>query len=98
MEALMHPLLRLPGVRDHRRRLPLLAAREIDARLRSMPIAPGRPDEDVAAMRVPGLGDGAESHPLAARSLARDEAEVAGELRGTLEAAPVHNLGGEHHG
>ena len=49
-------------------------------------------------MTVPGLGDGAESRPIAARVLARDEAEVAGELRGALEAAPVDNLGGEHHG
>jgi hypothetical protein len=94
----MESLLRLPRVRDDRRRLACLSPFQIDARLGTVPIAPGRLDKDVTAMRVPGPGDGAESRPITARVLARDEAEVAGELRRALEAAPVNNLRREHHG
>jgi hypothetical protein len=37
IEARVQPLLRLPGMRDHGRRLPLLATLEINADLRAMP-------------------------------------------------------------
>ena len=48
-------LLRLPRVREHRRRLPLLPALEIDTELRTMPIAPGGLHEHLAAMTVARL-------------------------------------------
>jgi hypothetical protein len=52
IEALMQALLRFPGVRDHRRRLSLLAALEFDARLRSMPVAPRGLHEHMPAVTV----------------------------------------------
>ena len=77
IEPLMQPLLRLPRVRDHRRRLVRLPAFEIDARLRAMPIAPRRLDQDVATVTVARLRDRAEPRAIAARVLARNEAEIA---------------------
>ena len=45
----------------------------------------------------PGLRDRPETSTIPARVLTRHEAQVAGELPGTLEAAPVDDFGGQHH-
>lgn len=68
--ALMQPLLRFPGMRDHGGRLALLPPLEIDAGLRSMAIAPRRLNKHVAAVTVPGFRDRAESRTVAARVFA----------------------------
>ena len=62
-----------------------------------MPIAPRRLDEHVATVSVARLRDRAEPLPGATRVFARDEAQVARELRGALEAPPVDDLRREHH-
>src|SRR5688500_1986541 len=94
---LMQALLRLPRVRDDRRRLPLLPATNLGAEVRPVVIAPRRLHEDVAAVTVAGLRDRALSFPGPARVLARHEAEVGGQLSGAFEAAPVDDLRGQHH-
>lgn len=96
-EAVVQALLRLPGMGDHRGRLALLPAREIHARLRAMAIDPRGLHQHMPTMAVPRLGDRAESLPLPARGLPRHEPRIAGELSGAREAAPVDDLGGEHH-
>ena len=96
VESRMQALLRLPGVRDHRGRLPLMPALEVDARLRSMPVAPRRLSEHMATVVIPRLGDGAESLSRAARVFAGDEPKIAGELPRSLEAAPIHQFGRQH--
>src|SRR5690606_16704988 len=75
--ALMQPLLRLPCVRDHGWRLPLLSTFEVNTRLRPMPVAPRGLDQDMSTVTVAGLGDRAESLPVTTRVLARDESEIA---------------------
>jgi len=97
IETSVQPLLRLPGVSDDSGRLSLLSTLEIDARLWSMTVAPCGLDEDMPAVAIAGLGDRSQSLPVTARVFAGDQAEVAGELRGPLEAAPVDDLGREHH-
>ena len=52
VEAPMQPLLRLPGMRDHRGRLAGLPSLEVHARLRTMPVAPRRLNEQVATMTI----------------------------------------------
>ena len=66
---LMQPLLRLPRMRDHGGRLSLLPPFEIDAGLRSMPIALGRLEQDMSTVTVPRLRDRAEQHAITARVL-----------------------------
>src|SRR5690606_16834711 len=95
--ALMQPLLRLPCVRDHGWRLPLLSTFEVNTRLRPMPVAPRGLDQDMSTVTVAGLGDRAESLPVTTRVLARDESEIARELGGPLETAPVDDLRRQHH-
>ncbi len=57
IEARVRPLLRLPDVQNHRRRLPFLPTIEINADLRTMPITPPRLDEHMPAMAIPRFGD-----------------------------------------
>lgn len=97
MEALMETLLRFPRARDDRRRMPLLAVLESDARLGAIPVAPRRPDQHLATVAVHRPGDRAQAVPVSARIFARDNSQVARELRGPLEASPVDDLRREHH-
>jgi hypothetical protein len=97
IEPLMEPLLRLPGMRDDARWLPLLSPLEIDAGLRPMSVTPRGLNEHVPTMTVPRLRDRSESPAIAARVFARDQPEVAGQLSGVLDATPVDDLRHEHH-
>ena len=48
-------------------------------------------------MAVAGLGDRPETLSISTRVFARDQPEITGELAGPFEAAPIHQLRGEHH-
>src|SRR5690606_30497538 len=70
---------------------------EVNTRLRPMPVAPRGLDQDMSTVTVAGLGDRAESLPVTTRVLAGDESEIARELGGPLETAPVDDLRRQHH-
>src|ERR1044071_4271436 len=65
---LVQPLLRLPRMRDHVRRLPRLPALELHAHRRPMVIAPGGLDQHMATMTVAGFRDRAFPLALPARN------------------------------
>lgn len=97
IESGMQPLLRLPGVPDHCGRLARLASLQVDARLRAVPVAPCRLNQHMPTMTVARLRDRAESLSGAARVFARDQPEIAGQLRQTLEATPIDDRRGKDH-
>jgi hypothetical protein len=75
----------------------LLATLEIDADLGPVLVAPRGLDEDMSTVAVTGLGDRAAAFAIPAGVFPRDEPEVTGQLPRMFEAAPIHDLGGEHH-
>src|SRR4051794_1682395 len=97
VEAMVEAVLGFPRVVDDRRRLPLLASFQVNARLRSVPVTPRGLNKHVSTVTVARLRDRAEPAPIATRVFTRDQAEVAGELRWSFEAAPIDDLGRQHH-
>jgi hypothetical protein len=83
-------------MRDHPRRLTLLANFESNAGLRLVLVAPGGLDEHVTTVPIAGFRDGTSSFAIPGRILSRDETQVSHELVGPRETAPIHQLAGEH--
>src|ERR1700730_13511413 len=67
-----------------------------DARLHS--VSPRAFDQRASGMGVAGLGDAAASDGLAARLLARDQAEIGHELARVCKACEIAHFSDQHHG
>src|SRR6266404_2379878 len=68
--AIVQTVLRLPGDLLHLRALSGLARSQLGADGRSVPVGPGRLDENAAQVRISGLGDGPTPDTVAAGVLA----------------------------
>ena len=92
------PKLRSPGdiANDFWQRLDPIDLMTTDARLHS--VSPGAFDQCASGMGVPGLGDAAASDSLAARLLARDQAEIGHELARVCKACEIAHFSDPHHG
>src|SRR5207247_9089808 len=82
-------LLGVPSDRDDGRGLAVLAALESLAACWRLAVVPRGFDEQAPGVARPGLGDRALTAALAAAVLRRDQAEVAHQVAGALEALEV---------
>src|ERR671918_1756432 len=95
LPAGVEPALDAPGVVDQRGVLAALADRELAADRRREPVVQRRLDQQPAGVGGAGLGDLAQPAGLAGAVLGRDQADIAGERVGMLEAPPVTDLGAQ---
>ena len=98
VEELEETVLSLPGMSNDVRRLAQLAFLELGGYGRPVSILPSGLDEDVATAAVTGLGDVTLTNAIPAGVFGRDKSEESHELRGSLKAPPVADLGDEGHG
>jgi hypothetical protein len=95
--APMESLLGFPGVGHDLSRLVLDAEGNGATEVGTVPIVPGRFDEDPSHVGVPGLGDPALAVGVARGVLTRHQPHVGHELAGRAEPPEVHELGEENH-
>src|ERR687897_900413 len=98
MVAAVQSVLRLPRDLFHLGTDGGLALPERGAHRRSVPIGPGRLDDDATEMRVARFRDSAAPRPLATRILARDGPAVAHQLSRFRKARELADLRGNRDG
>ena len=97
-EEFVEAMLSFPAMSDDVGRDSLLALAESGAHPRRMSVTPGGLNQDVTAMAVAGLGDGAAALATAGGVFAGHEANEGHERPRTREAAEVTELGAKDHG